>query len=106
MHRDDLTEAAKLIKEIEAEKKKLDAIAKHSRKMGSEGSYKVAIQEYAEALLYYHFVKTGVLVDLAVDTEHFILGLVDLPGELVRKAVFLPVKVKLKKLSRSEMKSI
>ena len=74
VHRDDLTEAVKLIKEIEAEKKKLDTTAKHSRKMGSEGSYKVAIQEYAEALLYYHFVKTGVLVDLAVDTEHFILG--------------------------------
>ncbi len=44
VHRDELTEAAKLIKQIEAEKKKLDAIAKHSRKMGSEGSYKVAIQ--------------------------------------------------------------
>ena len=35
VHRDDLTEAAKLIKEIEAEKKNLDAIAKHSRTMGS-----------------------------------------------------------------------
>lgn len=92
VHRDELNEAAKLIKQIEAEKKKLDAIAKHSRKMGSEGSYKVAIQEYAEALLYYHFVKDGGLVDLPIDTEHFILGLADLPGELVRKAVFLAGK--------------
>ncbi len=84
VHRDELAEAAKLIKDIEAEKKKLDLIAKHSRKMGSEGSYKVAIQEYAEALLYYHFVKDGKLVDLPIDTEHFILGLGDLPGELVK----------------------
>src|SRR3989338_5362404 len=92
VHRDDLDEAVKLIKQIEIEKKKLDDIAKHSKKMGSEGSYKVAIQEYAEALLYYHFVKDGKLVELSVDTEHFILGLTDLPGELVRKAVFLAGK--------------
>ncbi|MEK6899648.1 MAG: hypothetical protein AABX05_00850 [Nanoarchaeota archaeon] len=92
VHRDDLDEAVKLIKQIEVEKKKLDDIARHSKKMGSEGSYKVAIQEYAEALLYYHFVKDGKLVELSVDTEHFILGLTDLPGELVRKAVFLAGK--------------
>lgn len=98
VHRDDLTEAAKLVKQIEAEKKKLDAIAKHSRKMGSEGSYKVAIQEYAEALLYFNFVKDGKLVELSVDTEHFILGLADLPGELVRKAVFLAGKGEVEKV--------
>lgn len=98
VHRDDLIEAIRLIKQIEIEKKKLDAIAKHSRKMGCEGSYKVAIQEYAEALLYYHFVKTGALADLAVDTEHFILGLADLPGELVRKAVFLAGKGEVEKV--------
>ena len=98
VHRDELNEAGKLVKEIEAEKKKLDLIAKHSRKMGSEGSYKVAIQEYAEALLYYHFVKDGKLVELSVDTEHFILGLNDLPGELVRKAVFLAGKGEVEKV--------
>jgi len=98
VHRDELAEAAKLVKQIEAEKKKLDAIAKHSRKMGCEGSYKVAIQEYAEALLYYNFVKEGELVELPVDTEHFILGLADLPGELVRKAVFLAGKGEVEKV--------
>ena len=98
IHRDDLSEAAKLVKQIETEKKKLDVIAKHSRKMGSEGSYKVAIQEYAEALLYYHFIKDEKLVDLPVDTEHFILGLSDLPGELVRKAVFLAGKGEVEKV--------
>ena len=92
VHRDDIAEAEKLVKQIEQEKKKLDGIAKHSKKMSCEGSYKVAIQEYAEAVLYLNFVKTGKLIDLEADTEHFILGLTDLPGELVRKAVFLAGK--------------
>ena len=98
VHRDEISEAAKLIKQIESEKKKLDTIAKHNRKMGSEGSYKVAIQEYVEALLYYNFVKSGKLIDLPVATEHFVLGLADLPGELVRKAVFLAGKGKVAKV--------
>ena len=92
VHRDEISNAGKLVKSIEAEKKKLDIIAKHSHKMPYEGSYKVAIQEYVEALLYYNFVKNGKLVDLKVLPEHFVLGLADLPGEMVRKAVFLAGK--------------
>ncbi len=92
VHRDEISEAAKLIAQIEKEKQKLDSLAQHSAKMSGEGSYKVAVQEYVEALLYYHFVKTGKLVSLKVSTEHFMLGLGDLPGELVRKAVFLAGK--------------
>ena len=49
-------------------------------------------QEYVEAILYFNFVKTGKLVELKVSPEHYILGLADLPGELVRKAVFLAGK--------------
>ncbi len=92
VHRDELAAAAKLVAQIEREKKKLDQIALHSKKMESEGSYKVAIQEYVEALLYYHFIKTGELPDMHVAADHFVLGLADLPGELVRKAVFLAGK--------------
>jgi translin len=92
VHRDEISEAAKLIKLIESEKKKLDQMAQFNKKMGSEGSYKVAIQEYVEAILYYNFVKTGKLKELNVSAEHFLLGLADLPGELVRKAVFLAGK--------------
>ena len=100
VHRDEISEATKLIKQIEAEKKKLDVIAKYNKKMGCEGSYKVAIQEYVEALLYYNFVKTGKLIDLSVATEHFVLGLADLPGELVRKAVFLAGKGHVEKVTK------
>ncbi len=92
VHRDEINNATKLISSIEKEKKRLDVIAKHSHKMPYEGSYKVAVQEYVEALLYYNFIKTGKLIDIKVLPEHFILGLADLPGELVRKAVFLAGK--------------
>ena len=98
VHRDDIANAGKLLNQMESEKKKLDRIAGHNGKMACEGSYKVAIQEYVEAVLYYNFVKTGKLVNLPVATEHFILGLADLPGELVRKAVFLAGKGEVSKV--------
>ncbi|HIH10902.1 TPA: hypothetical protein HA241_01825 [Candidatus Woesearchaeota archaeon] len=92
VHRSEMTEAGKLFKEIEKQKKELDVIAMHNAKMVYEGSYKVAIQEYVEAVLYYEFVKSGKLPDLDVLGEHYILGLCDLPGELTRRAVFLAGK--------------
>ena len=94
VHRDEISVASQLLKKIEKEKKKLESIAKLNQKLSYEGSYKVAIQEYVEAVLYYNFVKNGKLIDLGVLPEHFILGLADLPGELVRKAVFLAGKGK------------
>ncbi|MBU0470584.1 MAG: hypothetical protein KKA62_05270 [Nanoarchaeota archaeon] len=98
LHRDDVPNATKLVQQIEAEKKLLEGIAKKDNKLAYEGSYKVAIQEYVEALLFYHFVKDGKLVDLKVLPEHFVLGLADLPGELVRKAVFLAGKGQVEKV--------
>lgn len=99
VHRDEIAEAKKLIKQMEKEKRALDKIATHSKRMLSEGSYKIAVQEYVEALLYYHFVKEGKLPDLSVAAEHFVLGLADLTGELVRKAVFLAGKGKIGKVT-------
>src|SRR3989344_8193685 len=90
VHRGDNPDS--LVKEMEQEMKALDVIAKHSSQMLSEGSYKIAAQEFVEAILYCNFVKTGKLVDVKVPAEYFVLGLADLPGELVRKAVFLAGK--------------
>src|SRR3989344_8152453 len=92
IHRDEIKEAEKLIVEIRKEKSVLDKFAKHSNLMESEGSYKVALQEYAEALLYHSVVKNGKLAtrkELQLETVYYILGLCDLTGELVRKAVYL-----------------
>lgn len=98
VHRDEISTALKLVQQIESEKKDLIDITKHSKKLIFEGSYKVAIQEYVEAILYYNFVKNGKLIDLKVRAELFVLGLADLPGELVRKAVFLAGKGKVDKV--------
>tara|TARA_Y100000310_G_C20384683_1_gene669846 strand:+ start:42 stop:620 length:579 start_codon:yes stop_codon:yes gene_type:complete len=97
VHRDDLEEAARLINTIEKEKQKAEEITKHSKALVFEGSYRVSIQEYVEALLYFHFVKDGILIEkekLNVTSDHYLLGLCDLTGELVRKAVFLAGKGK------------
>ena len=90
VHRDDLKEADKLVKRIKAEKAKLDKLVAKNSKLESIGAYKVAIGEYVEALLYYHFVKNKRILThkaLKVITEHYLLGLIDLTGELGRKAV-------------------
>jgi len=94
VHRDEMKQAAELIKQIEKERKELDKIAMHDAKMAYEGSYKIAIQEYVEAILYYEFTTTGKIKELPVLAEHFILGLCDLPGELTRRAVYLAGKGK------------
>ena len=100
LHRDELKNAAELVKQIEKERKELEKIAEHSNKMLYEGSYKVALQEYVEALLYYEFIKIGKLPELNVLAEHFILGLTDLPGELVRRAIFLAGKGKIEEVMK------
>jgi len=92
VHRDELKQAAQLLKEIKKKKKELDKIATHSNRMETEGSYKIAVQEYVEAILYLSFVQKGELVAVDCSPEHFVLGLADLPGELNRRAVFLAGK--------------
>ena len=92
VHRGELDKAEILLKEIEQEHDNLNKIAEHDNKLVYEGSYKVAVQEYVEAALYYHFIKDGKLIDIDVLSNHYILGLADLPGELVRKAVYLAGK--------------
>ena len=100
IHRDEMKEAADLLKKMEKEKKEMDTIARKNLRLECEGSYKVAVQEYVEAALYFSFVKDGKLVDLDVAPEHFVLGLADLPGELVRKAVFLAGKGEVEKVGK------
>ena len=100
VHRDEVAGARKLVKQIEQERKVLEGIAKKSKGLMFEGSYKIAIQEYVEAILYYNFVRTGKLMNVRVPVNYFVLGLADLPGELVRKAVFLAGKGKVGAVGR------
>lgn len=95
VHRSELKQAESLIKEIEKELSALNKITQHSTFLLSEGSYKIAVQEYVEALLYFHVVKDKTLsthTQLKVKSNHYLLGLCDLTGEIVRKAVYLAGK--------------
>ncbi len=71
-------------------------VAKNS-KLYYQGSFKAAAMEFVEAMLYYSYVAEGKLLtknDLDVDTNHYILGLADLTGELMRKAILDATKGK------------
>lgn len=95
VHRDELKVAASLIIKMKKEKTELEEIANYSRALLFEGSYKLAMQEYTEAMLYYGVITEKRLLEkeeLKVRTEYYLLGLCDLTGELVRKAVFLAGK--------------
>jgi predicted translin family RNA/ssDNA-binding protein len=60
-----------------------------------EGSFKVAIQEYVEAASLLEFMQTGKILAYSQelgDHENYLMGLCDLSGELVRKAINSSIK--------------
>jgi|TARA_Y100000310_G_scaffold93932_1_gene91556 predicted translin family RNA/ssDNA-binding protein len=84
LHRDDIKSASLYVKEIEKKKKSLKSVWLDTN------INQTALQEYAEALCYYHFVKNKKIptrASLKVDNASYLMGLCDLTGELVRKAV-------------------
>ncbi|MBN1157211.1 hypothetical protein JXA85_06315 [Candidatus Woesearchaeota archaeon] len=88
VHRKNTKQAKFLAKRITNGVKSLSKY-KNSR-FGATGSFKVAIQEYVEAIAYLEFVLNKKLVSiktLKVDPEYYLMGLCDLTGELVRRAV-------------------
>lgn len=90
VHRSDLKGAEKLVKDIKKELKELNQYIEKNPKMYHQGSYKVAVQEYVEAMLFYGYEKDGKIYsksELNVDTDYYLLGVADLSGELVRKAI-------------------
>lgn len=55
-----------------------------------EGSFRSALEEYVEAKLFSDFVKgneIGQISDLPVDSDLYVSGLCDVPGEIVRYAI-------------------
>jgi translin len=85
LHRNDIKNASSYVKDIERERKGLEVGASFDTNINQ-----AALQEYAEALCYFHFVKDKKIptkTSLKIDNESYLLGLCDLTGELVRKAV-------------------
>ncbi len=90
MHRDGFTEAKEKLGEAE---KLLGSIADRAKKdprLDEEGSFRAALEEYAEAAILYQCLKEkkiGVLPLKFLSEESFIAGLCDVPGELYRYAI-------------------
>ncbi|HZX12461.1 MAG TPA: hypothetical protein VFE88_03310 [Candidatus Nanoarchaeia archaeon] len=85
LHRGDVSTAKTHVEKIKA------LIATLNKTRSYElGISNTAFQEYVEALCYYEFIvnnKLPSLTSLNVRVEDYLLGLCDLTGELVRKAV-------------------
>lgn len=88
VHRGDVD--GKLCEEIKGGFVKINELVGKSAELKYSGSYKIACQEYVEALCYYEFVvnkKIPTMGELGVSSQGYLLGLCDLSGELVRNAV-------------------
>lgn len=95
LHRNDVKSAQKAIKDIRGLRSQMEAYVKNHPKLNHAGSYKVAEQEFVEALAFYGIVVDKYVPsskDLKVDDEFYLLGLMDLTGELVRKAINASIK--------------
>lgn len=89
LHRNDIKNAEEEIKKIKS------LLSKLPPRASGTSMNSVAQQEYVEAMCFYGFVKqqkipTG--AQLKVNTEEYLMGLCDLTGELVRKAVNEAIK--------------
>ncbi|MBU0660638.1 hypothetical protein KKG22_00490 [Patescibacteria group bacterium] len=90
MHRGDLNEAKEKISKAEKILKNIYKKYSRNKKVFEEGSYKAAVEEYVEASLFYQFIKTGKIgkvISFSVESEVYLAGLCDVPGELYRYAI-------------------
>ncbi|MFC2154406.1 hypothetical protein ACFLRC_02905 [Candidatus Altiarchaeota archaeon] len=90
VNRRDVKKAGEFFDSMEKGKLEMDSLVEGMPRLRYGGSYKVVCQEYTEAACYLAFVKGGNIPspsDLKVDNEEYLLGICDLSGELVRKAV-------------------
>ena len=90
VHREDIDGAEKHAEGIKLRFKELVAIGKQNAELTNVGAFKVAGQEYTEALCYLAYVKGEELPTyktLGVNIPNYLSGLCDLTGEIVRKAI-------------------
>mgnify|MGYP002642091800 CR=1 FL=1 len=94
LSRDIIKESKVIIYSIQrGDKPSLDNIKKQISKLernSNTGIENTAVQEYVEAVAFYDYIfhkKLSTKKEMGVDSESYLLGLCDLTGELVRKAV-------------------
>ncbi|MFH1828762.1 MAG: hypothetical protein ABH824_05895 [Nanoarchaeota archaeon] len=86
LHRNDISAATPLMIKIKKEKSALQKIGTFT----DTNIDKTALQEYVEAATYYEFIKNNKIPtkqSLGITAEEYLLGICDLTGELVRRAV-------------------
>ncbi len=94
VHRNDFKTAKTELANMQKKLKYMISAAKDS-KLVSAGAYKVAIQEFVEAICFYELMKNKKIPtnsELNLDPEFYLMGLIDLTGELVRKAINSAIK--------------
>lgn len=90
LHRDDEKSAAALLSEVENTFRGLEKVFKNVDGLRWEGAYRAALEEYAEAKLFYEFMASGKVMEIKtvpLDADTYFAGLSDLTGELTRKVV-------------------
>jgi len=100
IHRNELAVAEKNVKIIKDNIKKMGDTVKKDPKLDI-GSFKIAVQEYVEAVCYYYYIKSKKIPtkkELGIDAEYYLLGICDFTGELVRNAVNAGIKGDTKKV--------
>jgi len=77
------------IKAMKNAMQRLRRLVKNKPKLMYSGSYKIAEQEFVEAMAYYQFTSKGKIPsckELGCDPEYYLLGICDFASELVRTA--------------------
>lgn len=90
MHRDEMDEAKNKLAEAKKGLSELEKMIKKDKRTAEEGTYREAVEEYVEAVLFYQFLqkkKIGPIVGVRVEPQIYVAGLCDVPGELYRYAI-------------------
>ena len=89
-HRDDFKGADALLDQAEKIFNNLDKLAQGTPKLRYEGSWRAALEEYAEARFFGNYLKNktiGFVRGRQIDADVYLGGLCDFTGELLRRAV-------------------
>jgi len=90
LQRGDPKDAQALLQQATRAFASCESLAKKFSALAQEGSYRAALEEYAEACLFAEYLKTGslgVIDRRAMDADVYLAGLCDATGEIVRYAV-------------------
>ncbi len=105
VHRNEISEASKNIALINKDVSILKKLCTKCQNIDTS-MYKMALQEYVEAVCFYEFVVKGKISNgdqLNIDWECYLLGVCDLVGEVMRRAVNSGIKHEYEKVLQIKM---